>query len=218
MASVFTTIQTNVSNNVQDTSTEMKTLIGVYINNRYRDILRRTNWEAVNFTYSINTVAGQALYTLPSDFKKEIYVYNSTNTEELGRITLQEYVSNYRTDNVTNDVPESYMVIDQVAATTNERYKLLKLVNTPASVYSLEIPYSIEPTDLSGSVYPIIPCEQALEYGATADAQRFKRQYAKALDYEQLYEKAINTLIWDYHNQPNQINLTLPQAASRDTI
>lgn len=218
MASTFTTIQTNISNNVQDTSNEMKTLIGVYINNRYRDTLRRVNWEAVNLTYSFNTVAGQALYTMPSDFKKEIYAYNSTNTEELSRITLQEYVSNYRTNNVSNDVPNAYMIVDQVLATTNERYKLLKLVNTPADAYTIELPYTIEPTDLSGSVYPIISCEQALEYGATADAQRYKRQFAKAADYEKMYEMAINTLVWDYNNQPNQVNMTLPTAASRETV
>lgn len=196
----------------------MKNLISVYINNRYRDILRRVNWSANNFTYSITCTAGQALYTLPSDFKKEIYVYNSTNTSEVARITLAEYVANYRTNNVSNDVPSGYIVLDQVAPTTNARYKLMKFVNTPASAYVMEVPYTIEPTDLSGSVYPIIACEQALEYGATADGQRWKRQFAKALDYERLYESAINTLVWDEANQPNQINMCLPTAYSRDTI
>jgi hypothetical protein len=65
-------------------------------------------------------------------------------------------------------------------------------------------------------MYPIIPCEQALEYGATADAQRFKRQFAKASDYENLYERAINVLIWDKENQTNQVVQFMPHAYPRD--
>jgi len=218
MASTFTTIQTNISNNVQDTSPEMKVLIGVYINNRYRDILRRINWNATNFTYSITTSAGSALYTLPGDFKKEMYAYNSTSNVDLTRLTLAQYIEDYRQNDTSNDSPTSYVILDQVLPTTNERYKLLKFVKTPSSAYTVELPYTIEPSDLSGSVYPIIPCEQALEYGATADAQRFKRQYSKAQDYEGMYEKAINSIIWDEHNQPNQVNMTLPQPAPRNTV
>lgn len=55
--------------------------------------------------------------------------------------------------------------------------------------------------------YPIIPCEEVLESGAMADAWRFKRQFAKAADYDIIFEKRLANMLFDYENQPNKVQL-----------
>ena len=64
----------------------------------------------------------------------------------------------------------------------------------------------MRPADLSSSADQlVIDCETAVEYGACADAWMFKRQFAKAQEYEMLYEKAIQALMWDKGNEQNMV-------------
>ena len=54
MAKQFSTMKTNVGNMIQDTSSAMATLIGVWINDAYHDAWRRCLWSDLiddNFTF-----------------------------------------------------------------------------------------------------------------------------------------------------------------------
>ena len=214
----FSTMKANVGNNIQDTSSAMESIISEYIHNRYFDILRRVNWKAVKENYSFTLGAGVTLVSLPSDFGKEISVYDDTGNAEIDWISLNDLISTYADDvGVTGDV-EQYTIVDTVNSTGN-RYKYFKPHKIPATAITVLMPYSILPTSLaSAGALTVIPCEDIIEYGATADAWRYKRQFAKANDFELLYEKGIQNLIWDSVNAPNRVNTFYPAPYSRETV
>lgn len=107
---LFTTIVSNVGTSIQDTSSAMQTIIKVYANNAYREILRRVNWDAINQTYTISAVAGTQDYALPSDFGKELYVLDTTNDIELDFISLPELIQNFPSTTSSQGLVERYCV------------------------------------------------------------------------------------------------------------
>lgn len=217
MSKTFAVLKVNVGTNIQDTSAAMATIIGVYINNRYMDILRRVNWEVVNEDYTITTTAGDQDYALPSDFGKELYCLDATNDRYLTRKTLQE-IGDLHTGSLTDlDAPTEYAIFDKWVC--GARSKVLWLYKIPASTYDLSLPYIISPTAMSADAnIPMFDCDDVIELGATADAWRYKRQFAKAQDLDLLYEKGIINLIWDKVNQPNRVHLFNPSPYPRDTV
>jgi hypothetical protein len=217
MSKTFLQLKTNIGNNIQDTSAAMATIIGVYINNRYMDILRRVNWEVVQEDYTIPTVAGDQDYDLVSNFGKELYCLDSTNNRYLKRKTLQE-IADRHVENLTDeDAPTEYAILDKWVC--GVRSKVLWLYKIPLTVYTLALPYIIAPTAMivDGEI-PMFDCDDIIEIGATADAWRYKRQFAKAQDLEMLYEKGIMNLIWDKTNQPNRVHLFNPSPYPRNTV
>lgn len=91
----FLKIQTNVGNEVIDTTDAFKTIIKEYINARYFQILRQINWQNINADYNFDTVAGQQNYPLPEDFGKPLSVRDATNGVELAETDLQELVRDF---------------------------------------------------------------------------------------------------------------------------
>ena len=194
MSKAYSVMRTNVKNNVMDTSASGSTfdsLVGVYINNRYRDILHRINWNTIDDDYSFNTTAGIQDYVLPADFGKELYCLDSTNKKTLPSMTMQEWIDNYADSYTLQDAPSKYITFDYMdTATPPARGKKIRLVRVPNAAYTIILPYIIEPAGLaSDNTNVIIPCEDAIELGATADAWRYKRQFAKGDEFERLYEK-----------------------------
>jgi hypothetical protein len=217
MAKTFSEIKANVGNNVQDTSVPFATIVGNYINNRYFDILRRINWNAIDEDYSFSTVAGTEDYSLPSDFGKEMFVLDSTNGVQLAHITLQELADDYTSELTSQGVPTRYTIIDYISS--GARAKKVRLNLVPSSVITVKMPYIIQPVPLSASTdYTIIPCEDIVEIGATADAWRYQRQFAKAKECEGLFEKGIVMLIWDKENQNNQSHQFKVTSYNRDAF
>lgn len=92
---LFSNIYGNVGTNIQDTSSGMATIIKVYINDIYRDLLRRANWQSYNPDYQITTVAGTRDYVLPSNFGKEKYVYDSSNLRYIPFIDFDSISEKY---------------------------------------------------------------------------------------------------------------------------
>jgi hypothetical protein len=214
----FGTMKTNVGTQVQDTSSEFSTIIGDYLNNRYFDVLRRTNWQAVNEGYSLTLSAGDTMASLPADFGKEISVYDSTNNTEIDFISLNDLITAHPDTYEESGSVSEYTIV-QGLLSDGSRYKYLKPYQIPTDTITLRIPYNIMPVAMASTgAYTVMPCEEIIELGATADAWRYKRQFAKAQDMEALYEKGIINLIWDKENQPNQIRTFNPCPYSRDTV
>lgn len=296
----FVNIYGNVGNNIQDTSTNMQTIIKTYCNDIYFDILRRTNWEQVNDNFTINTVAGQSDYPLPADFGKEIYVYNATQLKQLPPIDMQELVRDYADGINSQGEVQRYLIVEKPVrnqpssastlslvsssasdstqsvrikgidsnsieieetvtltgttpvATTNSysgikaigksatttgtititsnsgavtvamlapadiayKVRCLRAHYTPTGVITLSVPYVINPYPLSSDYdQPVFDCADVIELGATMKAWRYKRQMAKANEYERQYERALDTLIWNKENQLSRPHLMgiLPQ-------
>lgn len=300
---LFVTIYGNIGTNVQDTSSAMATIIKVYCNNAYREILRRVNWRAINYSYQISTVAGQQDYILPSDFGKELYLHDATNlryipfisAEQLvetfpSSLTVQGTVDQYTiykdvvrtqptsaatisfvssnsgdtsqairikgTDSNDIEVEEtinlnglttvpttnSYKTIRSItksASTTGRitgtsgattvailapadldyKVKKLRLHDVPSTVLTLNFPYFVRPYPLNNDYdVPVFDCADGIELGGTMMAWRYKRQFAKAQEYERLFEKWIVDAAWDMENQPNQTHMINPKTSDRDNV
>lgn len=220
MSKNFGTIKTNVGNNVQDTSSTFATILGVYVNNRYFDILRRTNFQTIVDPYAISVTAGDNKYDLAATFGKELYVSDSTNLTQLTYVTLQDFIDLYKTDPTGTGISTNYTIVDYMSSASPAlRTKEIRLYPIPSANTTLNVPYIIKPAALSGSTdETIINCEDAIELGATADALRYKRQHGKAQDYEILYEKAVMMLIWDKENQPAEPHLFSPATFNKDNL
>ena len=216
----FGQIKTNVGTRVGDTSATFATTIGIYINQRYKDIFERFNWTTIKPSYTFATVAGTQDYTLPSDFGKELYCYDSINLLDITGQSLQDLERAYPNTLGTNDQPIRYAIYDSMDTSSPPVIvKKIRLFPNPAAVTTISLPYLQKQVDMSGATdLPILDCDTACEYGATADAWRTKRQFAKAGDFEGQYERKINTMIWNKINQPNQVVQFAPKTYNPDNL
>jgi hypothetical protein len=211
----FGQLKTNIGQRTGDTSSVFATIIGTYINQRYKDILRRTNWYAIDDDYVVSATSASSSYTLPSDFGKELYVYDTVNKVDIPATTMEELEGAYQSELKDSGTVEAYYIFDNAEASA--RSKKIKFFRKPSSSIDFDVPYILKPTDMSASTdVPCIECERAIEFGATCDAWLYKRQFAKATAYEQLYEKEIQNIMWDKGNQPNLLQRMAPQALDRD--
>jgi hypothetical protein len=97
------------------------------------------------------------------------------------------------------------------------RVKLLRFASAPTSATTIEIIYVQDFLPLKNAYdYPSIDCCDALEAGATADAWRYKRQFQKASDYEQIYEKKVANIAYNYEAHPNKVPMMNPVTYSRN--
>jgi hypothetical protein len=197
----FSTMKANVGADIQDTSSSMGAIIGRYINKRYLDILRVANIQPINSTFSMSITS---LATLPADFGKELSCLDSNGTAYT-RIDLEEVAR------ITPSDIEYAIFTDQNGA------KQIKIWNTTSQ--TLNLPYRVRPVALSATTdTPLIPCEDAIEAGATADAWRYKRQFQKAQAMEAVYADLTSNLIWDDENQPAYPRQFTPTTYNRDNL
>lgn len=131
--------------------------------------------------------------------------------------TSAQVTSNSYTDIVS--ISKSATTVGRVTITSNSgavtvaimspadlayRVTAIRLHYTPDSSYTIKVPYIINPMPLSSDYdQPIIDCADVLELGATMKAWRYKRQMAKAVEYERQYKEAVQTLIWSKENSFN---------------
>lgn len=96
------------------------------------------------------------------------------------------------------------------------RVKLMRFSSIPSSPFSCEIVYIQDLLPMKNAYdYPSVDCCDALEAGATADAWRYKRQFQKASDYEQIYEKKVANIAYNYESHPNRVTMFNPITYSR---
>lgn len=98
MNKTFSEIVDNVQADVQDTSSAFDAIVRKYVNNRYFQVLRAINWNAIRNDYTFDTVGGTQEYVLPDDFGKELHVRDITNGFELGYVDLQKLLTDYPDD------------------------------------------------------------------------------------------------------------------------
>ena len=132
MNRVFSDMKTNVGNNIQDTSSTMASIIGTYLNDIYKDILRRKNWEFIDNDYTFNTTSGTQEYVLPDNFGKEISVRDSTNKRQLSRITLQQLDDDYVSTITDQGTLYRYYIHDRAARKQPSSSSVLACVSSAA--------------------------------------------------------------------------------------
>lgn len=211
--STFATMQLNIGNNVQDTSSDTASIIGVYINRRYFQVLRQMNWNYVNEDYTFNTVAGTADYELATDFGKEIYCRDATNGRNLSKVDLEGLAQQYTTDLNTQGTVYRYAIYN-----SDDGKKYIRFHYTPNSIIAVDIPYLVKPTALSGTTSPVIDISDVIELGATADTLRYKKKWQQAREYETQFRIALDDYIWYEYNQPNKVYQFKPNTFDRDDL
>ena len=162
MARDFSVIKTNVGNNVGDTSSTTLSLIGVYVNKRYFQVLRSINWSYVNHDYKISLVAGTQDYALPSGYSSELYAVDSTNGIELARVSLEDLGRYYPGDLTTQGQTKRYAIYTRDDGTTYFRAHPV-----PSANATIDFPHIVKPAALSSDTdEPILDLEDLLEVGA----------------------------------------------------
>ena len=211
MAKGFSTMQTNCGNFVMDTSGELATLIGVWINDKYKDISRRANWGALIVNdYTQDTTVGIASYDLPADFQDEIFVADIQDGRMLKRDTIGNWwrgrYGAYQADSISNGTPSRYYI-------DRENSKIV-LDPPPDAVHTYAIPYKKIITDLATTVAPAIQdIEFIIEFGAIAEAWAYKKEFTRADYYNQKYEEALAKRIGQENKKYNQLYQMIPGSA-----
>lgn len=219
----FSQIVASVGIRVGDTSSVFATEIKKYVNFRYKEIWERFNWGTINSTYTFNTSAGTADYKLPSDFWKPLYIYDNTNNLNIPQVSLQD---------IERDSPGQLQ--DSGNAIRCAIYDILNADNPnptgvlehwirfwkkPTGTVAILMPYQIEPANMTADTdLPILDCDYEVELGATAEAWRTKRQFAKAADFDQQYEEHIKHMIWRRENEPNRIVTFAPHTFDQNNL
>jgi len=129
----FSVLKTNCGTEVQDTSTSFATILGVFINRRYFQILRATNWKNIKPDYSFPTVASTQNYALPDDFGKEIACTDVTNKLSLTKCDLEELYRSYAEALTTTGSVERYVIYDDVVKAQPTATSKLNIVSSSAS-------------------------------------------------------------------------------------
>jgi len=302
MSKSFSVLKTNIGNMIQDSSSSMSTNIGVWINNRYRDVISRYEWEELIINQSLTASATVSAYALDADVGNIMFINDVTNGCYLAGNTEQQfYEEHYDTFDDTG-TPERYFTkydvvkaqpasaekptVKSSSASDTTQSILLRGISSNAEVYEtislngttavtasnsytritgisksssttgfISIMHNNESTLFSlmsrellesqyrqlhihpiptGDIvyhikavrrilelsqtydYPVIDVADTIELGAIADSWRYKRQFAKAQQYEFMYEKSVSDKIFQRLNRPDQINQFIPVVLNRD--
>ena len=210
-----------VGTRVGDTSATFLTTINQYINDRYFRIFKKFNFATLVPGYSFATVIGTQDYVLPSDFKHEIYVYDSTNLVDIPRIDLQEFERIYASGLANQGTVSKCVIFNDLSTASPAVLETkIRFYQIPGSVITVQMPYIKQGAALVNSTdLPIIDMSDlAAELGATADAWRTKRQFQKAADFEVQYERVIMEMIWEIENDPNRVSQFRPRPYNRDDL
>ena len=132
-------MQTNVTTDVQDTSTALKTIVKEYLNNRYFQVLRSINWKCIQPDYNFDTVAGTQDYVLPDDFSKPMKVADSTNGSELAEWDWEHIVRRYPDSYATSGDPERYSILEDKVWEQPTSASVLACVSSSASDTSVTL-------------------------------------------------------------------------------
>lgn len=214
MARDFSVMQDNIATDIQDTTDAMKTIIGRYLNRRYKEVLKRLNLNYINEDYSISVSAGTQDYELPTDFKSALYAYDSTNNIPLSRTTLQELVGE-EYDNLedTNSV-RKYTIFN-----SDDGKKYVRFHNIPVASITVLFPYIVTPADMSADTdEPVLDIDDLIEIGATGDALRYKKQYAKANVFDNKFERLLLDYMFAQENDADQIHQMKPRVFNRNNL
>lgn len=219
----FSQIVANVGIRVGDTSTSFATIIKGYVNQRYKELWERFNWGTIKENYTFNTVAGTQDYLLESGFWKPLYCYDNTNGIDIKEKSIQDIERKYAGNLSDTGNPLEYAIYDRLnrdtPTPTGALEHWIRFYPIPSAVVTILLPYMLDAGDMSADTdLPVIDCDYEVELGATADAWRTKRQFAKAVDFDQQFEQHILHMIWRRENNPNRVVQFAPQTFNKDLL
>ena len=97
--------------------------------------------------------------------------------------------------------------------------KVLRMFQVPTGTLVLSIPYLIKPMPLKNDDdVPVLDCSDFVIARATAKSWRYKRQFAKAQEFDREAELYLIENVWYQENQPNQEHRMFVVPYSRETV
>lgn len=130
----FGTMKTKVGNAVQDTSSNFKTLVGQYLNDRYRQVLQRSNHiQTSTVDYQIAATGGVEDIVLPVDFKDMVKLLDKTNKRTLSQLDLQEWMVKFKDSIDTAGLCENYTIFEDVVREQPTAASVITVVSTSAA-------------------------------------------------------------------------------------
>lgn len=153
MAKTFTSMKTNIGNMVMDTSSDLATLIGRWLNDKYLDVWRRYNWsDTINNDYTITLASGTATYSLPLDFEQEINVSDITDGFELKRMTeglwWKERAMAYSAGSISNSTSRNYIILWEKLNTAANSFGMIGFDPAPNNTHTIAMPYKRRCSDM----------------------------------------------------------------------
>lgn len=132
----FTTMKSNVGGNIQDTSSDMLTKIGVYINDRYEEVRKRIKHALTSYAradYTFSTVAGTEDYVLPQDIGEVISVIDKTNRIQLVGLTVSDWIDKNYSAIDTQASVNNYVIFDSPVKAQPSASGVVSVVSSSAS-------------------------------------------------------------------------------------
>ena len=153
----FSVLKTIVAANVQDTSASFATLIGYWVNNRYRDIINSYDWEQLYHNQSYTTTANISSYPLDENTERLIFVKDRTNDSYVEVITEHTFLDNYYDDLDSTGQPEvCYLTSAPVRTQPASGEKLTMKSSSASDTTPTVLIRGI--TSTAGEVYETLTC------------------------------------------------------------
>jgi hypothetical protein len=212
MSRTFEHMKDQVADDIQHTDAAMKILIGRYLNRRYQQVLRAINWNYYNEDYTIAVTSGTQDYVLPTDFSKELYCV--TNGNPLDKYELDTLAKDFYNSLATEGEIKRYAIFY-----SDDGNQYIRFHYVPNADYSVLLPYTVKPPELNlDADTTVLPVEDLIQMGATADAWRYKRQFNKAGNMELLFNQTLADFIQSKEMQPNEVIQFKPTTFNRDNL
>jgi len=129
----FSVIKANVGSYVQDTSSAFSTIVGLWVNNRYRDIINSYDWEQLYHNQSLTTTANTSAYAFDENTERLIYAVDITNDCPINIVTEQDFLQNYGDALTDTGSPDTCFLVSDVAASQPETGQKLIIKSSSAS-------------------------------------------------------------------------------------
>lgn len=205
----FATMQTNVGNMLHDTSSGMKTLIKVWINDAYQDAWRRGIWaDLIDENFTFESIVNQAEYSFTTgmsitNFGKELCVADIANGHFLTRYTIKDWWDKraraYDSDTIDSGNPTRYLILPEAGT--------LKLDPKPDTAETYAMPYQKEVTDLSldADTPAIKTISTYLEFYAIGIGFAYKKEFDVSMAWGNKAEAELQKLIREENKKINQM-------------
>lgn len=129
----FSTMKSNIGSFVQNTSASFATLIGVWINNRYRDVINSYDWPQLYHTQSIAVSASVSAYALDENTDRVIFAHDTTNDNYLAILTEEQFLQGHYDDWDTTGTPTRCFIKSDVVKAQPASAEKLTLKSSSAS-------------------------------------------------------------------------------------
>lgn len=131
----FLTMKNNVGSFVQDSSSSLASLIGVWVNNRYRDIINSYDWTHLYKTQSLTLSASVSAYAFDENTDRIIHILDATNDAYLDIITEEQFLQeNWDSWDTTGTPSRAFLKKDVVKAQPTSAEKIVFKSSSTADI------------------------------------------------------------------------------------